>query len=146
MSHAVEFSRRYVFGVTHMKFGRGRFLIGLGAFASVGPLRAAAAPAPGGKMGMIREDHQHARRSLIVQSGDAMIAMVTSPVSLFSLAYGLMERPDLLYVNHIDAALNLSSAATTSFYAKARSGEVFEVPAFWPNREVITFAPRGIGA
>ena len=101
---------------------------------------------PGGKMGMMREDGKRFRRTLIVQSGDVIYAMVTTPVSLFSLAYALLERPDALYVNHFDAALNLSGAATTSFYAKLTDGQEVNVPAFWPNRDVITFAPRLVGA
>jgi hypothetical protein len=101
---------------------------------------------PGGKMGMMREDGKRFRRTLILQSGDVIFAMVTTPVSLFSLAYGLLERPDALYVNHFDAALNLSGAATTSFYAKLSDGQEVNVPAFWPNRDVVTFTPRLAGA
>lgn len=101
---------------------------------------------PGGKMGMIREDDKRFRRSLIVQSGDVIFALVTTPVTLFSLAYALLERPDVLYVNHFDAALNLSGAATTSFYAKLTDGEEVNVSAFWPNRDVVTFTPRLVGA
>lgn len=101
---------------------------------------------PGGKMGMIREDGKRFRRTLILQSGDVIFAMVTTPVSLFSLAYALLERPDVLYVNHIDAALNLSGAATTGFYARPADGREVNIPAFWPNRDVITFTPRLLGA
>lgn len=99
---------------------------------------------PGGKMGMIREDNRIFRRTIIAQSGDLIVAMVTSPVSLFSLAYALMERPDAFYLNHFDAALNMSGAATTSFYAKLPNGGHFDVPAFWPNRDVITFLKRSV--
>ena len=96
----------------------------------------------GNKIGIIREDHRHVRRTVIAQSGDLVIAMVTGPVSLFKLAYALIERPDAFYLNRIDAALNMSGAATTSFYAKPIDGEPITVPAFWPNRDVITFKPR----
>lgn len=97
---------------------------------------------PGRKIGIVREDNQRFRRTVIAQSGDLIIAMVTTPVSLFSLAYALIERPDAFYVNRIDAALNMSGAATTSFYAKPVGSEAITVPAFWPNRDVITFVPR----
>lgn len=94
---------------------------------------------PGGKMGMWREDHKRFRRSIIAQSGDLIIAMVTSRISLFSLAYTLIEHPDALYLPSVDAALNLSGAATTSFYAKLLDGTEIIEPAYWPNRDVVTF-------
>lgn len=97
---------------------------------------------PGGKMGIKREDRHWLRRTVIAQSGDLILAIVTSPVSLFALGYALLERPDAFYVNRIDAALNLSGAATTSFYANPPGGEPIIVPASWPNRDVITFVPR----
>lgn len=97
---------------------------------------------PGGKIGIVRDDDQRYRRTVVAQSGDVIIAMVTTPVSLFTLAYALIERPDAFYLNRIDAAINLSGAATTSFYAKLKSGEEVTVPAFWPNRDIITFTPR----
>jgi hypothetical protein len=96
----------------------------------------------GGKMGMAREDDRRFRRSVVAQSGDVIVAMVTTPVSLFTLAYALIERPDAFFLNRIDAALNLSGAATTSFYAKLSNGEEVTVPAFWPNRDIITFTRR----
>lgn len=97
---------------------------------------------PGGKMGMWREDNERFRRTIIAQSGDVILALVTSPVSLFTLAYALMERPDAFYLNHFDAALNLSGAATTGFYAKLTDGSEVTVPEYWPNRDVVTFSPR----
>lgn len=97
---------------------------------------------PGGKMGMIREDNQRFRRSIIAQSGDLIIAMVTTPVSLFSLAYALLENPHALFLTHVDAALNLSGAATTSFFAKFPDRTQIVVQARWPNRSVITFTAR----
>jgi hypothetical protein len=97
---------------------------------------------PDNKIGIERDDNQRARRSVIAQSGDVIIAMVTTPVSLFSLAYALIEQPDRFYVSKIDAALNLSGAATTSFYAKTADGSEITEPAYWPNRDVIVFAPR----
>jgi hypothetical protein len=97
---------------------------------------------PRGKIGMMREDNQRFRRSIIAQSGDVIIAMVTSPVSLFSLAYGLMENPHSLFLTHIDAALNLSGAATTSMYVKFADRSEMVVQALWPNRSVITFTAR----
>ncbi len=97
---------------------------------------------PGGKMGIQREDDQVFRRTIVAQSGDVIIAMVTTPVSLFRLAYALIERPDAFFVNRIDAALNLSGAATTSFYAKLADGSEITERAYWPNRDVITFTPR----
>lgn len=97
---------------------------------------------PGGKMGIEREDHEWLRRTVIAQSGDIVLAMVTSPVSLFSLAYALIEQPEAFYTNRIDAALNLSGAATTGFYARLQDGETVDVPPYWPNRDVITFTSR----
>lgn len=96
---------------------------------------------PGGKMGIEDDDHQYYRRTVVAQSGDAIVAMVTSRVSLFALAYALIERHDVFYLHSIDAALNLSGAATTGFYAKLPSGEEVVVPSFWPNRDVVTFTP-----
>lgn len=101
---------------------------------------------PGGKMGIVREDSMRARRTVIAQSGDVILAIVTSPVSLFDLGYALIERPDLFFVNRIDAALNLSGGATTAFYARLPGGESVDVPAYWPNRDVITFVPRSVKA
>lgn len=97
---------------------------------------------PAGKIGMMREDNKRARRSIIAQSGDSIVAMVTSPVSLFSLAYALLENPHALFLTHIDAALNLSGAATTSLYARFANGREVVVQAVWPNRSVITFSAR----
>lgn len=99
---------------------------------------------PGGKMGIARDDGRRFRRTVIAQSGDVAIAMVTSPVSLFTLAYVLLERPDAFYLNHIDAALNLSGAATASLYAKLPDGDTVEIPASWPNLDVVTFTPRAV--
>ncbi|MDQ2993037.1 MAG: phosphodiester glycosidase family protein [Candidatus Eremiobacteraeota bacterium] len=97
---------------------------------------------PGGKMGVFREDRRRDRRTVIAQSGDSIVAMVTSPISLFELAYALVERPDSFHVNGIDTALNLSGGSTTSFYAKVPNGLDVVVPAYWPNRDVIVFSPR----
>jgi hypothetical protein len=97
---------------------------------------------PGGRMGIEREDHEQSRRTVIAQSGDVILAMVTSAVSLFNLAYALIERPEAFYLHSIDAAMNLSGAATTSLYAKTPDrGEVY-IPALWPNRDVIVFIAR----
>ncbi len=97
---------------------------------------------PGGNMGIHREDHLLERRTVIAQSGDMIVAMVTSPVSLFRLAYALMEHPETLALSHIDAALNLSGGATTSFYAKLLDGSEITEAAGWPNRDVIAFYAR----
>ncbi len=97
---------------------------------------------PGGKMGMIREDNKRFRRTIIAQGGDSIVAMVTTPASLFSLAYAMLEQPQAFFLSHIDAALNLSGAATTSFYAHLADGADVFVPAYWPNRTVIIFSPR----
>jgi putative intracellular protease/amidase len=97
---------------------------------------------PGGKMGVAREDGQRFRRTVVAQSGDVILAIATSPASLFELGYLLIERPDIFFMNHIDAALNLSGAATTGFYANVPNGEPVIVPAYWPNRDVVTFSAR----
>jgi len=97
---------------------------------------------PGGKMGMIREDNKRFRRTIIAQGGDSIIAMVTTPASLFSLAYAMLEQPQAFFLSHIDAALNLSGASTTSFYAHLANGVDVFVSAYWPNRTVIIFSPR----
>lgn len=97
---------------------------------------------PGGKMGIMRDDGRRFRRTVIAQSGDVILAMVTTPVSLFSLAYALLEAPGLFYMNHFDAALNLSGAATSSFYAKSADGQEAIVQSPWMNRDVIVFTPR----
>lgn len=97
---------------------------------------------PRGKIGMMREDNQRFRRSIIAQSGDVIVAMVTSPVSLFSLAYALLENPHALFLTHIDAALNLSGAATTSLFVRFADRSEMVVQAMWPNRSVITFTAR----
>lgn len=97
---------------------------------------------PGGNIGVHHEDHIVRRRTIIAQSGDMIVAMVTSPVSLFRLAYALVEHPEALALSHIDAALNLSGAATTSFYAKLPDGSEVNVPARWINRDVVAFYVR----
>lgn len=99
---------------------------------------------PGAKMGIVREDGQRQRRTVIAQSGDIILAIVTSPMSLFELGYALLEHTQSFYVNRIDAALNLSGGATTSFYASPPNGAPVYVPAAWPNREVLAFSPRHI--
>ncbi len=95
-----------------------------------------------GAMGIKREDRERFRRTVIAQSGDLIIAMVTSAVSLYELAYLLIEFPDAFFVHAIDTALNLSGAATTAFYAKLSDGTEIEEPASWPNRDVIAFFVR----
>jgi hypothetical protein len=101
---------------------------------------------PGEKMGIWREDGKRFRRTVIAQSGDVIIALATvTPASLFELAYALIERPDAFFLNRIDAAINLSGAATTSFYAKQADGDEITIQAYWPNRDVITFTPRVTG-
>jgi exopolysaccharide biosynthesis protein len=97
---------------------------------------------PGGNMGIHRESNLMAARTVIAQSGDMIVAMVTSPVSLFRLAYALIEHPEALSLSHIDAALNLSGSATTSFYAKLPDGSEVNVPASWINRDVVSFYVR----
>ncbi|MCL5258575.1 MAG: phosphodiester glycosidase family protein [Firmicutes bacterium] len=95
--------------------------------------------APGGKMGMRSEDGRRAERSFIAQSGNIVIAAVTSPVTLYHLADVLVEYPDAFGLPRIDAALNLSGSATTSFYARLPDGtEVIRHPS-WPNRDVLLF-------
>lgn len=97
---------------------------------------------PDNKMGIEREDERRSRRSVIAQSGDLIIAMITTPVSLFTLAYALMEQPEAFFVTRIDSALNLTGAATASFYAKTADGHEIVQPAYWPNRDVVIFVPR----
>ncbi len=96
--------------------------------------------APGGKMGMRSDDGRRAERSFIAQSGDIVIAAVTSPVTLYHLADVLVEYPDAFGLPRIDAALNLSGSATTSFYARLPDGtEVIRHPS-GPNRDVVLFS------
>jgi hypothetical protein len=42
--------------------------------------------------------------------------------SLFTLAYAPIERPGAFYLTRIDAAINVSRAATSSLYAKLGNG------------------------
>ena len=95
-----------------------------------------------GAMGVMREDKERFRRTVVAQSGDLIIAMVTSPVSLYELAYLLVEFPDAFFVHRIDTALNLSGAATTGLYAKLFGGAEIEERSSWPNRDVIAFFAR----
>jgi len=96
----------------------------------------------GAKMGIRSEDHVRGRRTVVAQSGDAILAMVTSPVSLYQLAYLLLEYPDAFYAHDIDVALNLTGDATAGFYAKLPGGTEIEERSYWPNRDVIVFTER----
>jgi len=95
----------------------------------------------GGVLGVTHEDHVVTRRTVVAQSGDLIIAMVTSPVSLLDLGVLLLENSDAFYLPRFDVALNLSGAATTGLYAKLADGSEFVERSYWPNRDVIVFTP-----
>ncbi len=95
-----------------------------------------------GSMGITREDHVFARRTVVAQGGDTIVAMVTSPATMYQLAYMLVEYPEAFYLHGIDVAVNLSGDATTGFYARGLNGSETVDPSFWPNRDVIVFKER----
>jgi|GEM_PF-2031212 len=97
---------------------------------------------PGGEMGMRSETGRRARRSFIAQSADAVIAGVTSPVTLYHLADVMIEYPDAFGVDRVDAAINLTGAATSAFYAKLADGSTLQRDASWPNLDVLLFRRR----
>lgn len=96
----------------------------------------------GGKMAMRSETGLRAQRSFVAQSGDVVIVAVTSPVTLYHLADVLVQYPDAFGLRRIDAALNLSGAATTSFYARLSDGSEVIRRSSWPNRDVLIFDNR----
>ncbi len=96
----------------------------------------------GGKMGMHSENGLRGRRSFIAQSNDVVIVGVTSPVTLYHLADVFVQYPDAFGLQRIDAALNLSGDATSSFYARMSDGTEVLRGASWPNRDVIAFTAR----
>jgi hypothetical protein len=97
---------------------------------------------PGGVMGIRRDDRVLARRSIVAQSGSTIVAIVVSPISLFSVASALLENTGVFGLPHFDAALNLSGSATTGFYAKTSQGKKVIVQARSSSRDVIAFYSR----
>jgi exopolysaccharide biosynthesis protein len=98
----------------------------------------------GGKMGMQRATGDRTARTFVAQSGETVIVAVTSPVTLYHLADALVQYPDAFGLRRIDAALNLSGAATTSFYARLPDGSEVIRKSSWPNRDVLIFEPRSV--
>jgi hypothetical protein len=99
---------------------------------------------PVGVMGMRSNDHIQTRRSVIAQSGTTIVAMVVSPISLFELASFLLGSPGAFGLAHFDAALNLSGAATSGFYAKLPQGKDVIVQAQLSSRDVIAFYNKAV--
>ncbi len=98
---------------------------------------------PDGKMGMkSNANAMHTERSFVAQSGDMIIAGVTTPMTLYHLADSLIQYPDAFGLAQIDTAINLSGSATTGFYARLPDGSEVIRSSTWPNRDVLIFSKR----
>lgn len=86
---------------------------------------------PGGTIGITSDtDNQLVHRSFIAQSGDSIVAGVTSNVVLRDLAKAIHDYHDALGVKSFDAAVNLSGSATAGMVTSPTDGNVLQLRRF----------------
>lgn len=97
---------------------------------------------PGGVAGIHRDDGQRARRSIVIESNDAIAVAVTSDCGLYDLMNALLRAPQAFGVDHVDRALNLSGGPSSGLAVRLPNGKVDVVPEMIRIRTVLTVTER----
>ena len=97
---------------------------------------------PGGKFGIRSDDGQHARRTIVILSEDAVGVALTSSCTLYELADGLVASPKSFGVDHVERALNLSGGPSAGFAVRLPNGSVESDPERVRIRTVLTIRTR----
>ena len=97
---------------------------------------------PGGTPGIRRDDGSRWRRSVVIESDDAIAVAVTSDCGLYDLMNALLLTPQAFGVGRVDRALNLSGGPTSGLAVRLPSGGVESVPETVRIRSVLTIVER----
>ena len=95
---------------------------------------------PGGAIGITSDtDNQMVHRSFIAQSGDTIVAGVTSNIVLRDLAKAIHDYHDAFGAKPFDVAVNLSGANTAGMVTSPMDGNLAQVRGFrvWPQGMLI---------
>lgn len=97
---------------------------------------------PGGTPGIRSDDRSRQRRSVVIESGDAIAVAVTSDCGLYDLMNALLRSPQVFGVDRVDRALNLSGGPSSGLAVRLPSGGVETVPETTRVRSVLTVVER----
>jgi Phosphodiester glycosidase len=97
---------------------------------------------PGGKPGIRSDDGHRQRRSLVIESADAIAVAVTSDCGLYDLMNALLGSPETFGVESVDRALNLSGGPSSGLAVRLPNGGVESVPEQMRVRSVLTIVER----
>jgi hypothetical protein len=97
---------------------------------------------PGGKPGIRSDDGHRLRRSLVIESADAIAVAVTSDCGLYDLMNALLRSPERFGVTQVERALNLSGGPSSGLAVRLPSGGVDSVPERIRIRTVLTIVER----
>ena len=97
---------------------------------------------PGGIPGIRRDDRSRQRRSVVIESDDAIAVAVTSDCGLYDLMNALLLTPQAFGVGRVDRALNLSGGPSSGLAVRLPSGGVESVPETVRIRSVLTVVER----
>ena len=97
---------------------------------------------PGGKFGIRSDDGQHARRTIVILSEDAVAVALTSSCTLYELADGLVSSPKAFGVDRVERALNLSGGPSAGFAVRLPNGTLESDPERIRIRTVLTVRTR----
>jgi len=93
---------------------------------------------PGGRRGIKKTSTQAKTRTVLAQSGDKLLVMSTSAVSLYDLAAVLSRYPNAFGVNSIERALNLDGGRSTAMILRLPEKNL-SIFALAPVRSVLVF-------
>ena len=97
---------------------------------------------PGGLPGIHSDDHQHARRSIVMLSEDSIAVAYTSSCTLYELMTALLRSPRTFGVERVERALNLSGGPSAGFAVRLPGGDIEAVPELYRVRTVLTIQAR----
>lgn len=100
---------------------------------------------PGGTPGIRRDDGHRARRSLVIESDDAIAVAVTSPCGLYDLMNALLRSPQAFGLDRVDRALNLSGGPSSGLAVRLPDGRVETDPERIRIGTVLTIVRRPPG-
>lgn len=97
---------------------------------------------PGGTPGIRSDDRTRSRRSVVIESDDAIAVAVTSNCGLYDLMNALLLTPQAFGVGRVDRALNLSGGPSSGLAVRLPSGGVENIPETIRIRSVLTVVER----
>lgn len=83
---------------------------------------------PGGTLGIRSDDGKLAERTVVAIAGDSLVVIVTSPVTLHSVADWLHQSGEELRVVSIERALNLDGGPSAGYVARVGTVEQAQPP------------------